>query len=73
MTAALVLEPTRVEWRNLLIDWLLAWGRPEVAHDVALVGLHYRPNDPAAHRALERTAEALARGDATAGAAAKTP
>ena len=48
MTAALVLEPNRVEWRNLLIDWLLAWGRPEVAHDAALVGLHYRPNDPCA-------------------------
>ncbi|MGC1719940.1 MAG: O-antigen ligase family protein [Isosphaeraceae bacterium] len=73
MQAALVLEPVRVEWRNLLIDWLLAWGRSTEAHDVAMVGVYYRPNDPAAQRALERTDEALARGDAPAGAAPKSP
>ncbi len=72
MHAALVLEPVRVEWRNLLIDWLLAWGRSQEAHDLALVGLHYNPNDPTALRALERTDEALARGDAPAGAAPKS-
>ena len=72
MQAALVLEPVRVEWRNLLIDWLLAWGRSTEAHDVAMVGIYYRPNDPAAQRALERTDEALARGDAPAGAAPKS-
>ena len=68
MLAALVLEPSRVEWRNLLIDWLLAWGRSKEAHDVAMVGIYYRPNDPTAQRALERTDAALARGDAPAGA-----
>ena len=72
MQAALVLEPVRVEWRNLLIDWLLAWGRSTEAHDVAMVGVYYRPNDPAAQRALERTDEALARGDVAAGAAPKS-
>ena len=72
MQAALVLEPVRVEWRNLLIDWLLAWGRSTEAHDVAMVGVYYRPNDPAAQRALERTDEALARGDAPAGAAPRS-
>ncbi|MGB0068790.1 MAG: hypothetical protein WBQ11_12140, partial [Isosphaeraceae bacterium] len=73
MQAALDLEPSRVEWRNLLIDWLLTWGRSEEAHDVAMVGVYYRPNDPTAQRALERTEEALARGDAPAGAAPKSP
>ena len=73
MQAALDLEPGRVEWRNLLIDWLLTWGRSAEAHDVALVGVYYRPNDPTAQRALERTDEALARGDAPAGAAPKSP
>ncbi len=72
MRAALVLEPVRVEWRNLLIDWLLAWGRSKEAHDDAMVGIHYRPNDPTAQRALERTDEALARGDAPAGAAPRS-
>ena len=73
MQAALVLEPVRVEWRNLLIDWLLAWGRSTEAHDVAMVGVYYRPDDPAAQRALERTDEALARGDAAAGAPPTSP
>ncbi|MGZ5972243.1 MAG: O-antigen ligase family protein [Isosphaeraceae bacterium] len=73
MQAALDLEPSRVEWRNLLIDWLLTWGRSEEAHDVAMVGVYYRPSDPTAQRALERTEEALARGDAPAGAAPKSP
>jgi len=72
MRAALVLEPVRVEWRNLLIDWLLAWGRSKEAHDDAMVGIHYRPNDPTAQRALERTDEALARGDAPTGAAPRS-
>ena len=61
---ALTLEPDRVEWRNALIDWLLAWGRSKEAHDEALIGLHYRPADPAAQRALARTTDALARGNA---------
>ena len=73
MQAALDLEPSRVEWRNLLIDWLLTWGRSAEAHDVAMVGVYYRPNDPTAQRALERTDEALARGDAPAAAAPKSP
>ncbi|MGA2702736.1 MAG: O-antigen ligase family protein [Isosphaeraceae bacterium] len=72
MHAALVLEPSRVEWRNMLIDWLLAWGRSQEAHDDAMVGVYYRPNDPTAQRALERTDEALARGDAPAGAAPRS-
>ena len=71
MLAALALEPSRVEWRNLLIDWLLTWGRSAEAHDIAMVGLHYRPDDPTARQALERTDEALARGDAPVGAAAR--
>jgi len=73
MRAALVLEPVRVEWRNLLIDWLLAWGRSKEAHDDALVGVYYRPNDPAAQQALERTDEALARGNTPAGTPTKSP
>ncbi len=72
MHAALVLEPSRVEWRNLLIDWLLGWGRSREAHDDALIGVYYRPSDPTAQRALERTDEALARGDAPAGAAPRS-
>jgi hypothetical protein len=50
MQAALVLEPSRVEWRNLLIDWMVAWGRSAEAHDDALVSVYYHPNDPAAQR-----------------------
>jgi tetratricopeptide (TPR) repeat protein len=73
MRAALVLEPDRVECRNALIDWLLGWGRSKEAHDEAMVGLQYCPNDQAAQRALKRTVEALARGDVSAGDRTQSP
>jgi hypothetical protein len=73
MLAALVLEPGQVEWRSALIDWLLAWGNPAEAHDVAMVGIHYHPNDSRAQRAVERTDEALARGNTPVAIMPKSP
>jgi O-antigen ligase len=66
MEAALALEPRRGAWRAELIGWLIAWGEVEAAHDQALVGLHFSPDDPLARRALEQATEALARGAAAA-------
>lgn len=69
LEAALALEPGRFEWRGALIHWLLAWGEPEDAHNLALTGMHLSGGRPEARRALDETAEALARGaapDATA-------
>ena len=62
MKAALGLEPHRSAWRIELIEWLLGWGKIEEAHDLALIGLHFTPDDPEARKAQQRTAEALARG-----------
>ncbi len=66
MEAALALEPRQVSWRNDLVSWLIAWGRPREAHDQALVGFQYAPEHPEMHAALDRAAEAMARGRAPA-------
>ena len=62
MEAALDLEPRRVLWRQDLVSWLIAWGRPREAHDQALAGLQYAPERPEMQAALDRSAEAMARG-----------
>ena len=62
MEAALALEPGHLEWRNTLIDWLLASGAAAEAHNQALIGVHLSGGRPEALKALEKTAEALARG-----------
>jgi hypothetical protein len=62
MTEALRLEPRRGEWRRELVDWLISWGRPREAHDLAVVGLHLAPGDPDARRSVDRAAEALSVG-----------
>jgi O-antigen ligase len=64
MAEALRLEPRRGEWRREFVDWLIGWGRPREAHDLALIGLHLAPGDPDARRAVERAAEALSGGPA---------
>lgn len=63
MEGALALEPLNTAWRQELIAWLLEWGRFEEAHQQALIGLHYAPEDSDAIKALESAAEALARGE----------
>jgi O-antigen ligase len=68
MLEALALEPGHPAWRKELVGWLLAWGKPEEAHDQALIGLYLAPDDPDARRAVELSAEALARGPLTPGA-----
>jgi hypothetical protein len=62
MEAALALEPRRAGWRKDLVSWLIAWGRPREAHNQALVGFQYAPEQPEMHAALDMAAEALARG-----------
>ena len=62
MLTALGREPTRSAWRRELIDWLLAWGDAQEAHNQALTAAHFTPNDPLTRGDLARTAEALARG-----------
>lgn len=64
MRAALALEPRRAGWRKDLVEWLIGWGKLDEAHDQALLGLHFAPDDPDARRAAELAADALARGSA---------
>jgi len=66
MAAALALEPRHAAWRAELIGWLLERGLAQEAHDQALIGLSLTPDDPEARRSLERSADALARGDSGA-------
>ena len=71
MEAALALMPGRFEWREELVDWLLAWGDVEEAHNQALVGLQLSPERPETRRLLDLTSEAVARG-ASAGPRSET-
>lgn len=64
MTAALAIQPDRFEWRSTLIEWELAWGDAGGAHDQAVIGVHLSGGRPEALKALEKTAEAFARGGA---------
>ncbi len=60
--AALALEPHRTAWRNDLIAWLIAAQKYDEAHNQALIGLYYAPEDDSARKSAEAAAEALARG-----------
>jgi O-antigen ligase/tetratricopeptide (TPR) repeat protein len=62
MEQALRFDPTRSEWRQQLILWLIEWGDPAEARRQALVGLHLEPADWRLRQALEAAAEALALG-----------
>jgi hypothetical protein len=62
MQAALTLEASRFEWRKDLIDRLIAWGKPEEAHEQALLALRFSPANPDTQRLVDQTAEAVARG-----------
>ena len=64
MLAALALRPERAHWRKTLVEWLVAWGRPEEAYGQARLGVSLNPRDADASGALELAADALARMDA---------
>jgi hypothetical protein len=61
MEAALSLEPENLAWRKEFIEWLLRWGRIDVAHDQSKIGLYYATDSKLAREILKRTADALAR------------
>jgi tetratricopeptide (TPR) repeat protein len=65
MERALRLEPTRSDWRQQLILWLIEWDDPAEARRQALVGLHLEPANWRLRQALEAAADALAQGSAT--------
>lgn len=62
LEAALAFDPSRFEYRRELIEWLLAWGDAQEAHNQALVGKLLSADHPEMPGLLERTTEALARG-----------
>ena len=62
MKSALALEPRHPDWRRALVEWLIREGELREAHDQALLGLHLSPTHPETLKALEASAEALARG-----------
>jgi O-antigen ligase len=62
MTAALALEPGRSDWREDYVAWLLRWARPDEAHRQALIGQYFAPESEVFRAAVDRSAEALARG-----------
>jgi O-antigen ligase/tetratricopeptide (TPR) repeat protein len=62
LEAALALRPGEGRWRGELVDQLVAWGQLEEAHDQALIGLQLSSDPEEARKALDRAAEALARG-----------
>jgi O-antigen ligase len=61
MEAALAEEPTRDEWRNEYIDWLIRWGDTEEAFAQATIGVNLVPMQSGPRSALERAAEARMR------------
>jgi O-antigen ligase len=63
MLAALGLEPNQATWRTELVEWYLRWGRPQEAHEQALIGMHLTPTEQESKRAWEMTVDALARSD----------
>ncbi len=65
MEAALGLEPRRLEWREELIGWLLAWDDASSAHNQALLAVQLSDDVDHARALLERTSEARARGEST--------
>jgi hypothetical protein len=67
MRAALTLKASRFEWRKDLIDRLIAWGNPDEAHQQALIALRFAPTNPDAHKLVDQTAEAVARGPGPTG------
>jgi O-antigen ligase/tetratricopeptide (TPR) repeat protein len=62
--SALTLNPEKWEWRADYVNWLLRWGRPDDAHRQALIGQYFSPESTDSHSAVDKTAEALARGSA---------
>jgi tetratricopeptide (TPR) repeat protein len=64
MSSALVLDPLRGDWREEYVGWLVNWGELEEAHRQATIGARLSPDRQSLRRAMETTAEALARGGA---------
>jgi O-antigen ligase len=62
MEAALALEPARSDWREEFVDWLFRWGRHDDAHKQALIGRYFSPDSQVFRAAVDRSADALARG-----------
>jgi O-antigen ligase/tetratricopeptide (TPR) repeat protein len=62
METALSLQPGQSSWREKYVDWLLKWGHPDEAHAQAVLGLALSPDSAVLRAAVDRSAEALARG-----------
>jgi O-antigen ligase/tetratricopeptide (TPR) repeat protein len=63
MTDALIAEPSHPEWREELIDHLMAWGELEEASRQARVASTLNPDHPGIQRVLDSTLDAIARGE----------
>jgi tetratricopeptide (TPR) repeat protein len=59
--AALAAEPQRAEWREEYVHWLAGRGEDEAAYRQAVLGVRFSPAHDGLRRALEVTADALAR------------
>ncbi|WZP00193.1 hypothetical protein EP7_001813 [Isosphaeraceae bacterium EP7] len=58
---ALALEPSRAEWREEFITWLVARGEAELAYRQAVIGEQLNPEHQGLRRAVLSTAGTLAR------------
>lgn len=59
---SLLLEPTRLDWRQTLVEWLIAAGEWKRARDQLAVGLELHPGAEGLVNARRSLAEAMARG-----------
>lgn len=62
---ALALEPGNSGWRAEFVDWLASRGEAAEAHENAVAGLIFHPEDARLRAALLATAESMARGAPT--------
>ncbi len=73
MEAALGMEPRRLEWREELVDWFLAWGDTQSAHNQALLAVQLSDDIARARALLDRTSDARARGESASPDAIAAP
>jgi O-antigen ligase len=61
MAGALAEEPTREDWRDDYVNWLIRWGDTDEAFNQALIGVNLLPSHSGPQGTLDRATQARAR------------